>query len=124
MSKMSAAARSLAVFAVYLIVSGFSLMFIPNTVLQLLGLPTTTEVWIRVVGTLTVIIGTYFVQAARFELRPFFWASIWGRLIFCMAVVSFALLQLGSGVLLLFGLIDLAGAAWTFFSLRSQPRTT
>lgn len=73
---MSSAARSITVFGVYLAAVGLSFFFIPNLVLPLVGLPTTTEVWIRLTGLLTAILGMYFLYGVRYEDRQFFRATI------------------------------------------------
>ena len=115
---MSNPARSITVFGIYLGISGLSFVLIPNTVLPMFGFSTTTEVWIRVVGLLAVILGMYFMYSVRHDDRVFFRATVFGRVLFCTGVVAFALLGLGSPMLIVFGLIDLAGAAWTWLSLR------
>jgi hypothetical protein len=116
---MSNPARSVLVFGIYLIISGLSFIFIPNLVLPLFGFIPTTEVWIRMVGLLAAILGMYFLYSVRHDDRLFYRVTIYGRLIFFTGVTLFALLGWGSPVLILFGLIDLAGAAWTWLSLRA-----
>lgn len=117
---MSNSARSILVFGIYLIVSGLSFIFIPNVVLPLFGFAATTEVWIRMVGLLAAILGMYFLYSVRHDDRLFFRATIYARLIFFGGVAAFALSGWGSPMLVLFGLIDLAGAAWTWLSLRAE----
>jgi len=77
---MSRSAKTILVFGLYLCVLGFILLVTPNTLLGVLGLPLTTEVWIRILGGLVAIAGGYYIQAARHKLIPFFRATIWGRL--------------------------------------------
>lgn len=117
---MSNPARSITVFGIYLAISGLSFVLIPNTILPLFGFPTTTEVWIRVVGLLASILGIYFLYSVRHDDHHFFRATVLGRIVFCIGVITFALLGWGSPLLIVFGLIDLAGAAWTWFSLRAE----
>jgi glutathione S-transferase len=76
---MDAAARSLVVFGGYLLANAVGLIFAPNLVLGLLGLPGTTEPWIRVLGLVAGVIGYYYIFAARNGLRPFYRASVHGR---------------------------------------------
>ena len=119
---MSNAARSVAVFGVYLCVVGLSFFFIPNTLLPPLGFAPTTEVWIRLVGLVTAILGMYFLYAVRFDDRVFFRATIISRLIFPAGVTGLVASGLGKPILLAFALIDLAGAAWTWLALREPVR--
>ena len=69
---MSKSARSLFVFSLYLYVLGAILVLIPNVLLRLFFFPATDEVWIRVVGMLVFILGFYYFQASRNELKNFF----------------------------------------------------
>jgi hypothetical protein len=54
---MGASARSVLVFGVYLLGLGLVLLIVPNMLLSLFGMPTTTEVWVRVVGMLVIFLG-------------------------------------------------------------------
>src|SRR5207245_896589 len=82
--------KTILVFGLYLCVLGFILLVTPNTLLGVLGLPLTTEGWIRILGGLVGIAGGYYIQAARHELIPFFRATIWGRLPFVVLLVVFS----------------------------------
>lgn len=117
---MSRPAQSITVFGIYLVISGLSFVFIPNTVLPLFGLSTTTEVWIRVVGLLAAILGLYFLNSVRHDDRHFFRATVFARVAFFTGVTVFALTGLGSPMLIAFGLVDLAGAGWTWLALRDS----
>src|SRR5688500_5137788 len=117
---MSNLSRSITVFGIYLSLAGLSFILIPNLVLPIFGFPTTTEVWIRLVGLLTAILGMYFLYSVRHDDHHFYRASVYARLIFFSGVTLFALFKLGSPLLILFGLVDLAGAAWTWTALRGS----
>jgi hypothetical protein len=119
---MSRAARSLNVFAGYLFVVALFLLVAPNRLLAAFGLPPTSEVWIRVVGMLVAFLGVYYRAAAAAELLPVFRASVPLRL---SVLVFFAIFVAAGWVawpLLLFGVIDLTGAAWTWLALRAGSR--
>lgn len=115
------AARSITVFGIYLALSGLSFMFLPNIILPLFGFAQTGEVWIRMVGLLALILGFYFLYSVRHADHYFFRATITARLMFFSGLALFAILGWGSPMLVAFGLIDLAGAAWTWLSLRAAP---
>ena len=104
---------------IYLGLSGLALIIAPNLLLGLLGLPPTQEVWIRVAGVLTLILGFYFIQAARGNVVEFIRWTVYARLAFMSFCVIFVLLSFVGPVLLLFGLLDLLGAVWTGLALRS-----
>lgn len=117
---MSQASRSIQVFGLYLALVGLSLAAAPNTVLPLLGFPTSAEVWVRMVGLLTLIFAYYFIHSVRYDDRTFYRATVTARVVFFSGATLFVLLGLSGPMLVAFGLIDLAGAAWTWSALRSS----
>ena len=81
---MTPAACSIHIFGLYLVLLGAGLVLIPNLILAPFGFAPfgfapTGEVWIRVAGSLTAIIGLFFLVAARHELTPFFTAALFAR---------------------------------------------
>ena len=119
---MSNPAKSVFVHGIYLALSGLTLICVPNFLFGLLGIAATSEVWIRVVGVLTLILGFYFIQAARKEVTEFIRWTVYARLTFMFFCVVFVLLNFIGPVLLLFGLLDLLGAVWTALALRSATQ--
>ena len=111
---------SVRVFGIYLMLLGPVVIVVPNTVLTLFGIPSTSEVWLRVVGLLAAILGYYYVQAARHDLVPFYRASVPARVVAFLGFVAFVLLGLVKPSLILFGVADLSGAVWTCLALRSS----
>src|SRR5690349_4571920 len=116
---MSNLKLSMTVFGIYLLLAGLSFILIPNIVLPIFGFPATTEIWIRLTGLLTFILGTYFLYSVRHEDRHFFRVTLYGRLIFFTGVTLFVLFKLASPMLIAFGILDLIGAAWTWSALRA-----
>ena len=119
---MSNSAKSVFVHGIYLVLSGLSLIIAPNLVFSLLGIPATREVWIHVVGVLTLILGGYFIQAARKEVIEFMRWTVYARVTFMSFCIIFVLAGSSGPVLLLFGLLDLLGAIWTALALRSSAQ--
>jgi hypothetical protein len=110
---MSGEAKSVIVFGLYLTILGLALVTAPNLVLSLFGFPATRDVWIRVTGTLVVIIGFFCIQAGRFNWSEFYRGSIVTRLWVMTCFSSYVILGLAPRMLLVFGVIDLSGALWT-----------
>ena len=115
---MSKVARSVYVFSFYLFGLGLVLTVVPNLLLRAFGIPTTTEVWIRVVGMLVLLLGYYYSRAARRELTDFFRWTVHARSAVLVFFIAFVALGFAPPILILFGVIDAGAAAWTAISLR------
>jgi len=120
---MSKSAKTLFVFSLYLYVLGAILVLVPNVLLRLFFFPATNEVWIRVVGMLVFLLGFYYFQVARNELKKFFQWTVYARSAVLLFFIGFVIAGLASPLLILFGVIDVAGAIWTQLSLRSEKPT-
>ncbi len=119
---MSRATTSIRVFSVYLVILGATLIVAPDLVLRPFGIPPSPEAWIRVVGVLAVVLGLYYFVAARFELVPFYRATVLGRIFVFLSFAALALFGFAPPSLALFGAVDLAGAGWTAAALRAPAK--
>ena len=117
---MGKSAKSIFVFSLYLYVLGAVLVLIPNALLRLFFLPATTEVWIRVVGMLVFLLGFYYFQTARNEIKKFFQWSVYARCSVLVFFIAFVIAGVAPAVLILFGVIDAAAGVWTQVCLRSE----
>lgn len=116
---MSNSAKSVFVFAIYLVLLGVILLVMPNVLLDLFAYPTTDEVWIRVAGMLLVLMAFYYMQAARKELTDFFQWTVYARGSVILFFIAFVVLGLARPILIVFGAVDLLAALWTAAALRS-----
>ena len=119
---MSKSAFSAKVFAIYLFILGPVLIFAPNFLLNVFGIPPSTDVWIRVVGLLVFMLGVYVWVAAKHDNRPFLQASVYTRIVVFLVLSAFAFLGLASPMLALFGVIDLCGGLWTYYALKADDQ--
>ena len=117
---MSKAALSVWIFSFYLYALGAVLLIVPNLLLGLFGLPSTDEVWIRVVGMLVLILGYYYMTVGRNDLTPMIKATVFGRWGVLIFFIAFVIEGFAPPVLILFGVIDAAAATWTALSLRAD----
>lgn len=117
---MHPATRSMKYFGVYVLVNGTGLMFAPALALAPLGLAAPTEVWIRVLGAVVIVLGYYYWSCAQAEALAFYHASIRGRILFAALSVVIVVAFNAPPQLLLFAVIDVLGAAWTAMGLRSS----
>ncbi|UCF09934.1 MAG: hypothetical protein JSW65_07705 [Candidatus Bipolaricaulota bacterium] len=119
---MSRAARTSLIFGIYMILLGLFLLIAPNTLITFFGLPTTTDVWIRVVGMMLFLLSYYYIQAARRDLTEFFRWSVVARAAVIVFFAGFVIFDLVKPILLLFGGVDLCAAMWTLLALRKDRR--
>jgi hypothetical protein len=115
---MSRAARSLFIFAIYVAVVGAWLILSPNSFLRFFGFPPTDQVWIRIVGMCFGALAFYYSLSSVMNLRPFIQLTVYARALTLPFFIGLVALRLTQPVLILFGLIDLAGAVWTEIALR------
>ena len=116
---MHPASLSIKVFGIYAAITGIGLLLAPNVVLAPLGVPVATEVWIRVVGALAVVLGYYYWACGVADLVTFFKATIKGRVLYAGLSVLLIVVFQAPIQLMLFAAIDIAGALWTWRGLRA-----
>lgn len=114
---MSPAAISMFVFGIYVIMVGVGFLFIPNTILPLFKFPKTEEPWIRVMALIVLIIGFYYIVAAQNELTLFFWMTVVGRFGLFIGFILLVAFKKAKPMLIMFGLVDAAGAIWTLLTM-------
>lgn len=114
---MTHAARSVQVFGLYLMAVGCVALTVPNMLFGLLGLPSTDEPWMRILGVVVVVLGGYYLVAARHELVVMFRATVAGRVVAGVALMAIVGVW-GYWPAVAFGVVDLVGALWTWFALR------
>jgi hypothetical protein len=115
------AAKSLFAFGIYAVAAGAGLLLVPGLVLGTLGFPPAQDGWVRVVGVLAIVVGAYHTVGARNDLVPYIRATVWGRIGFAVLLGSLVVASVMPRSLLLFAVIDLAGAVWTAIALRRVP---
>lgn len=98
--------------------TGAGLLLMPNMVLQMFGLEPTGEVWIRVIGLLVLVFGSYYYAMAKNEVLSYYRVSVWGRYAVAAGLGALVLLKLGEMPLLVFAGADAALASWTFLALQ------
>jgi hypothetical protein len=121
---MSAAAKSMVVFGIYLLLLGLTLLIAPNALLVTFGNPPTSEPWIRVLGVVVMLLAYYYARAGREGVVPFFRWTVHTQLAIPVFFVAFVVLGLARATLILFALPDLAGAIWTHLALRAESPNT
>lgn len=119
---MSRTALTIKASCCYIIALGLALVVAPNLVLAALRMPASSDVWIRVLGVVVINIGVFFWVAARTEAVALFHASVIVRPLALLWFGAFVLLGFAGPMLLLFGVIEVAGALWTWSALHSDRK--
>lgn len=117
---MTPAAKSIYYFGFYLYLVGFTLIAVPNLLLSTIRIPETNEVWIRVVGVLALCLGYYYHRSGAVNDIAFCRLTIPTRILVFLSFLTFALADYVSPVIIVFGVIDVAGAVWTWTSLKKE----
>lgn len=117
---MKKSAITIVLFGVYAVFLGAMLVVRPNALLRLFAVAPTDEVWIRVLGAVVVILGFYYIEAARTGLKPFFRASVYGRFAVLGFLIALVLFASAPPALILFGLVDALAAEWTRRTLKKE----
>jgi hypothetical protein len=115
--ELSGPARTIFAFGIYLLLLGAVLIVAPNFLLGLFRIAPTAEVWIRVLGMVVLFLGAYYVLGALAELQSFMRWTIPLRASVLIFFLAFVLSGLAPTPLILFGLVDLAGAVWTAWAV-------
>ena len=103
---------------IYVLLAGAQLLFIPNVLLGIVGLEPTTEIWIRLMGMLVIVLSIYYYYMAKYGNDKVVWATVLGRLIFCGGLVVFVLLGLAKPALIGFAIVETGLALWTWRELK------
>ncbi|MHA2039835.1 MAG: hypothetical protein ACW98X_25750 [Promethearchaeota archaeon] len=122
---MSRAALSIFIMGIYIIFLGITFLFFPEMMFAILAEPNPPDVVSRVLGMIFVLLAYYYIRAA-FEggegMKKFFMWTVHTRASIIIFLIIFAVLSLTSPLIILFGVIDLVMAIWTFWELRKEKK--
>ncbi len=111
---------SLVVQAVYVILTGLQLIFVPNLLLSTFGFADTSEIWIKVLGIVILPLSAVYYAISKQADKEVVFSTIVSR---GFVGVGFILLALSGQAplnLILFAGIDIATAVWTWVELQKR----
>jgi hypothetical protein len=120
---MSKAGVSMTVYAIYLGSSGLGLALIPNVLLHVLGVPPTHEGWIRIFGSLAVVLAAKGYNAARLNLVPSLQFDVYTRTGFGIFLTVIVVLGLVPPIMVIFAIADILASVWTQLALLADKRS-
>ena len=118
--QFKATARSLYVFAGYVVAMGTVLLAAPRIILPLFGLPTDGEVWIRLLGFVLVCSSVYYIGAAKLRFVPFAKWTVYTRAAAPVVVAILILTGVAPWHMVSFGIVDGLGGLWTWLTLKQD----
>ena len=116
---MMRASKTIYYFGFYLLIIGVTLIVVPNFLLSLFQIEATKEIWIRVLGAVIVDVGFLYIYMAPANHILFLTLTVLARLSILVWFAAFVVLGWAPSQLIIFGLIDAAGATWTYISLKN-----
>lgn len=119
---MTYSAKTVFYFGIYLFFEGIILLFIPNTLLAVSGLPTANEVWIRFFGMTLAILGYYYVRGAQKGLVDFFYWTVQVRIAQFFVLIVFVVFAIVHPMLLVFSAVECVSGLWTWLALKYQKK--
>lgn len=116
-------AKSVLIFGVYMLVEGTTLLFAPDVLLGIAGLPPSEGPWVRFVGWCLIALGFYYAQAARAGLTAFFEWTVVVRVTYFVVTLGLCLVGIAPWVLLGFAAIETGFGLWTGLLLQRSKTT-
>jgi len=119
---MSRAAMSIFIFGIYIIFLGITFLFVPEIMFVMLAYPTLPDIVSRIIGMVFLFLAYLYIRAALDEegMTKFFMWTVHTRALVIIFFSIFAALQLVNPLIIMFGVVDIAGALWTFWALRKD----
>ena len=117
---MSKSAKTLVVWAIYILGAGITLFAFPNALLRVSRLSPTEEPWIRIMGVLAICLGYIYLRAGLGDVRACFEWTIHTRVALLCLFIALVFAGLAPWQLILFGIVDFLGAVWTWWTMRGE----
>ncbi len=118
---MSRVGRSFFSFGFWVMACGLSLMFLPGMCLKVVGITSSSDIMVRVFGTVLFYMAIFYMVAGRHSThQALYRASVYTRFSAPLFVGGFVLLTHANPLIVLLTVGDAAGALWTALALRAD----
>lgn len=119
---MNRASITMFAFGIYMAIMGTILLIAPEIVLRLGGITTPANLGWRMFGMILLYLAYYYFRSGlqEKEMKQFFLWTVQARSTVIIFFLIFVLLGLTHWIIIIFGLIDLAGALLTLWALRTD----
>ena len=121
---MNKSARSVFFFSFYMILMGLFMIFFPIVTLRILSIKEDASILVRFIGMVVIFMGYIYFRAGLSEkkFRPLYMLTLHTRFSAIIILTLFVVFLKANPVIIIFGLIDLAGATWTIVSMRKDKK--
>ncbi len=117
---MSRSSRSMFIFGFYVLVSGLFLLLFPEVLLKAAGITTGASVITRILGMVVFYLGIYYLVIGKKQLTEIIPWTIPTRASAIIFLALFVISGQANVLILGFGVLDLAGAIWTWIAWRKD----
>lgn len=121
---MSHAAKSIFIFGIYIILTGLLFLIIPHPILSLIDIQNPDNLVVRILGMLLIFYGYFYLRAGLKgkEMRAFYRWTTHTRCCAILFLIFFTVAGWAHPLVIAFGAVELAGAAWTHFALVHEEK--
>lgn len=120
---MKSAENSILIFGIYMVlIPGLGLIIAPEIILNLFQISfDAASTWsFRLIGLLALIIGVYYVGISKYKLKVLYSWTVVLRYIAAFFMLGLGLAKAVEQTIMLFALVDFAGATWTLLTLMKR----
>ena len=109
-------------FGIYMTIMGFILLIAPEIILRLGGVNTTADLGWRMFGMILLYLTYYYFRSAlqEKEMKKFFLWTVQARSTVIIIFLIFVLVGLAHWIIIIFALVDFAGALLTLLALKTD----
>ncbi|WP_159881952.1 hypothetical protein [Paenibacillus puerhi] len=119
---MSFPAKTVLYFSFYMFALSLTLLLAPALTAGLLGYEPESYIWIRLIGMFLLYLAFDYYQAARQNMRNFYYLTVYTRASLPLFMTTFVLLDMVKPIFIALSMIDFCGALVTFIALRRTRR--
>jgi hypothetical protein len=112
--------NSLYAQAIYVILTGLQLIFVPNMLLGMFGFPATSEIWIKVLGIVVLPLSAVYYAVSKHGSLAAVKATVVSRMFVGLGFILLYLTGNAPISIILFAAIDILTAVWTIIELRKK----
>jgi hypothetical protein len=114
--------KSILFQTIFLAVTALQLIFIPNIFLKTFGFDATSEFWIKILGVVILALSVLYFGIYKSASKQILIWTIAARSTASIGFLLLVLTQTSPANLIIFLVLDLATALWTYFEIRNKNK--